>query len=386
MRYTGNSAGETPHPLTETHVSRISPRVRGMLLRYGLTMLIVVLMTSTVSLLRLTIEGHIATIQLIYLLGVMLIAILVDTGPAFLAALLSFLYASYFFAEPHYSFHINNPEEAIRLVAFLAIALLGGGLAARARTHAARAEQLALEAAQARALAESDRLKSAILSSVSHDLRTPLTTIRGAIDELTATDIEWSPAHRQQLLTTIAEQSQRLHTLVSNLLDLSRIRAGAVHPHKDWYALDEVILHTINAQQALFNRHPLSLDLPAELPLIQLDFVLTEQVLVNLLHNAVTHTPPGTALLIQAWLDNDWIVVGVADRGPGIPPPNRSRIFEPFYRLGSVNDTQGSGVGLSVCQGFIQAQGGQIWVEEHAGGGARFCFRLPRHPQPKETG
>jgi two-component system sensor histidine kinase KdpD len=377
-------------PVTPTLISDQHPgasaRLRTLLLRYGLAMLIVVLTSSAVLLLRLTIEGHVATIQLIYVLGVLLVAVLAGTGPAFLAALLSFLYASYFVVEPRYTFSMADPEQAIRLVAFLTVALLAGELAARARRQAARAEQLAREVAAAQALVESDRLKSAILSSVSHDLRTPLTTIQGAVDELTATDVDWSPQHRQQLLGTIKEQTGRLHYLVNNLLDLSRIRAGAVQPRIDWYALEEVILHTLDTQQPLLARHPVTLDLPPAMPLIPLDFVLTGQVLANLLHNAVTYAPPDTPIILRAMLTDDAVLVAVADRGPGIPAAERQHIFEPFARLAAVTDTPGSGVGLAICHGFITAQGGHIWVEENPGGGACFCFTLPRtHPTKEDT-
>jgi two-component system sensor histidine kinase KdpD len=302
------------------------------------------------------------------------------------AALLSFVYASYFVVEPRYTFSIADPEQSIRLVAFLTVALLAGELAARARRQSVHAANLAHEVAEARALVESDRLKSAILSSISHDLRTPLTTIQGVVDELTATDIEWSPQERQQLLRTIREETGRLIYLVNNLLDLSRIRAGAVQPRTDWYALDEVILHTLDAQHALLARHPVTLDLPPDLPLIPLDFVLTEQVLANLLHNAVHYAPPDTPITIRATLTDAAVLVAVADRGPGIPAAERERIFEPFARLAAMTDTSGSGVGLAICQGFIMAQGGHIWVEENPGGGACFCFMLPRtHPTKEDT-
>lgn len=360
--------------------------LRTLLLRYGLALLVVVLTSSAVLLLRQAIEGHVATIQLIYLLGVLLVAVLVGTGPAFVAALLSFVYASYFVVEPRYTFSIADPEQAVRLIAFLTVALLAGELAARARRQAAHAAHLAREVAEARALVESDRLKSAILSSISHDLRTPLTTIQGVVDELTATDIEWSPQERQQLLRTIQEETGRLIYLVNNLLDLSRIRAGAVQPRTDWYALDEVILHTLDAQHALLARHTVTLDLPPDLPLIPLDFVLTEQVLANLLHNAVHYAPPGTPITIRATLTDDAVLVAVADRGPGIPAAERERIFEPFARLAAVTDTPGSGVGLAICQGFMTAQGGRIWVEDTPGGGACFCLTLPRtHPTKEDT-
>lgn len=471
-----------------------------LIIRYGLAMLMVMLTTGMISLLRLTILGHTATIQLLYLLGVMLTAIIAGTGPAFLSAVLSLLYASYFFVEPRYDFRMNDAEQGVRLVAFLAIALLAGGLAAHARTqaayarkrldeqralyelsqlalqgmnHTARLQQMArtvaealsapycaiqisdsqgqpeicacwgnldktlspeiipltgqagnlglleiilskhpgrshadhqllfllahqvaqsceqtrlmAEAAQVRLLAESDRLKTAILSSVSHDLHTPLTTIRGAVDELQATDITWSPEHRQQLLVTISEQTRRLHNLVTHLLDLSRIRAGAVRPHMDWYALDEIIMHAVDTHQAWLSSYPLTIELPPDLPLLHLDFKLTEQVLVNLLRNAVTYTAPDTSICIQGQLLAHSVVVAISDQGPGIPARERQRIFEPFYRLAVRADRPGSGMGLAICQGFIKAQGGQIWVEDNPGGGARFCFTLPLgSPHEKE--
>jgi len=298
-------------------------RMRTVLLRYGLAMLLVVLTSSVGLLLRLTVIGHVATIQLIYLLGVLLVAVLVGTGPAFLAALLSFLYASYFVLEPRYTFSMADPEQAIRLVVFLTVALLAGELAARARRQVAHAEHLAREVATAHALVESDQLKAVILSSMSHDLRIPLTAIQGAVDELTATDIEWSPQHRQQLLGTIQKQTRRLDYLVTNLLDRSRIHAGAVQPRTDWYALEGGILHTLDTQHALLTRHPVTLDLPPDRSLIPLDFVLTGQVRVNLLHNGVTYVPPATPLTICAWLTVDTVTVTVADYGPGIPATER---------------------------------------------------------------
>ncbi|NJK81903.1 MAG: DUF4118 domain-containing protein [Chloroflexaceae bacterium] len=351
---------------------------RRFIVRYSLAIAIVVVITGLVSVLRLTLIGYLATIQLLYMVGVLFVAVIIGTGPAVLAALLSFLYASYFIAEPRYTFLINNPEEAVRLIAFLTAAVLVGSVAASAREQAARAQQLAAEAAHVQALKESDRLKTAILSSVSHDFRTPLTAIRGAVDELTISGIEWPPEYRQQLLGTISEQARRLQHLIDNLLDLSRIQSGAVHPRKDWYSLDEVIQYTIVAIQPRMVQHPLILRLPAEMPLIPLDFVLTGQVLTNLLLNAATHTPPGTAVTVEVHFDATTAHVTVADIGPGIAPEDAERIFEAFYRPGKVDDTRGSGVGLAICRGFVEAQGGQIWAEANLDGGARFVFTLPR--------
>lgn len=468
--------------------------VRYPLIQYSLAMVIVTVTTGAVSLLHLVLPGYLTTILLLYLLGVLLTAVLFGHGPAFLAALVSLLYATYFFTEPRYNFRIYDIEEAVRMLAFLGIALFAGGLASRARTQAAYAERrliesqalytlsqihdqetnleqslarmahtiagvfqspfcaiqvadtqentpllihwgqrgasmhnvqvplivrsqtfgqldvgfpsafhlteddhrllqlisvqiaqfieqsrLETEAARARVLAESDHLKSALLSSISHDLRTPLTAIQAAVSELNATDVDWSPEHRQQLLTTIGDQTRQLHDLVSDLLDLSRVRAGAVKPRKDWYGLDEVILHTLDTHQSLLANHLLTLELPPDLPFIPLDFVLTAQVLANLLHNAVTHTPAGTPIAIQVHMGDTEATVCVADGGPGIPEGDRQCIFEPFTRLADAHRRSGSGVGLAICQGFIEAQDGRIWVDDSLLGGACFCFTLPRH-------
>ncbi|NOK70708.1 MAG: hypothetical protein GFH27_549357n71 [Chloroflexi bacterium AL-W] len=471
--------------------SRVRPSI--------LAMAMVLLTSVMVSFLRLTIEGYVATIQLVYLVGVMLTAILLGTGPAILAAILSFIYASFFVAEPRYTFQVDDPEQIVRVAAFLVVALFAGNLAGRARVHATRAEQrliesqalyklsqianqetdiqrcmermvqtiadtmhlpfcavhvhdthgeshiqaswgkhtpdmhiestsltirtvtvgrldiavpktltwneetstllhvfahqiaqslehdrLASEAAYAQALADSDQLKSAILSSVSHDFRTPLTTIQGAADELLDEEVDWSPDHQRQLITTIQDQSHRLNRLVSNLLDLSRIRAGAVRPHKDWYALDEVIQHALDSQHNALSKRSLTLDLVPQLPLIPIDFALVAQVIENLIRNAINHTPPETPISIQTFTLDTNVVVCITDQGPGIPDYQKGYVFEPFYRCAAVTDTRGSGIGLAICRGFIDAHGGCIWVEDNPVGGTKFCFTLPQNPPSEQ--
>jgi two-component system sensor histidine kinase KdpD len=238
---------------------------------------------------------------------------------------------------------------------------------------------LADQAAQTQAIRESDRVKTTILSALSHDLRTPLTAIQGAVSELNATDVTWTPALRQTLIDAIGEQTAQLHQLVANLLDVSRIRAGAVTSHKDWYAIEEVIHHSLDSMQSQISQHATEVQCPADLPLIQLDFVLTEQVITNLVLNAATYSPPQTTIHLAITTQPGWVTVAVSDHGPGIPLAVHSQIFEPFYRqtTGPTTTQRGNGLGLAICKGFVEAQGGTIGIDATYGAGTRIWFCLP---------
>ncbi len=235
------------------------------------------------------------------------------------------------------------------------------------------------QAMQTQALRESDRVKTTILAALSHDLRTPLTAIQGAVSELNATDVTWTPALRQTLIDAIGEQAAQLHQLVDNLLDVSRIRAGAVTSHKDWYAVEEVIHHALHGMQAQLSQHTIAVQSPADLPLIQLDFVLTEQVITNLVLNAAIYSPAQTAIQLAITAQPGWIRVAVSDHGPGIPAALHRQIFEPFYRQPTRSPTtaRGSGLGLAICKGFIEAQGGTIGIDAAYCAGTRIWFCLP---------
>ena len=231
-------------------------------------------------------------------------------------------------------------------------------------------------AAQARLFQASDQLKSAILSSISHDLRTPLTTIQGAVSELQATDVAWTPSTREQLLDAIDEEAERLRRLVGNLLDLSRLRGGALLPHTDWYALDEIIYHALEHQRGLLTGHRVTVDVPADLPLTPLDFVLTEQVLVNLLQNAVQYGAPDTAITITVTRMDDHLACRIANTGPVIPPSWHDRIVEPFVRLPDTA-AAGSGLGLAICKGFLEAQGGTLALDPTVQDGVAISMTVP---------
>ncbi len=234
------------------------------------------------------------------------------------------------------------------------------------------------ESLRIKVLQETDTLRAALLSSVSHDLRTPLSAIMTAATSLQHRDAQWDDEARQSQAQLIEHEARRLNRLVENLLDMSRIEGGALRPNKVLYPLDELIRDVLGRLYILLQGRPLQLSLPADLPPVELDYMHIDQVVTNLLENAARYTPAGSAIDIELLSQREWIEVRIADRGPGIAPNEREQIFDKFYRvLGG--KSRGSGLGLTVCQGLIEAHRGHIWVEPRDEGGAVFCFTLPRN-------
>lgn len=243
--------------------------------------------------------------------------------------------------------------------------------------------QLADVAAQARILAESDRLKSTLLSLVSHDLRTPLAVIKGLVTSLLDQSVAWTEAVRRDMLTTINEETDRLNRIVGELLEMSRIEAGAIPQARAWHDLDELIVTVVEELRPRLHTHPLLLDVPSDLPWVRLSYAQIEQVLRNLLENAAHYTPEAGPIEVWARAEGDGVRVEVRDRGPGVPAELRERIFEKFVRAAPAErHAEGSGLGLAICKGLVEAHGGRIWVEERPGGGSAFCFTLPAEPAP----
>ncbi len=230
---------------------------------------------------------------------------------------------------------------------------------------------------------ELDRAKSALLSAVSHELRTPLAGIKGYVSSLLADDVEWDEETRREFLTIISQETDRLHRLVSNLLDMSRLEAGTLTIRRDVYHLSDIVarvLHTLPSDD-----HPIVVSIPPDLPPVHVDAARVEVVLRNLLENALKYTPPGGTIRVQSAADGGEVVVRVEDQGPGIPPEHRERIFDRFYRVPGVR-AGGAGLGLASGRGLIGAHGGRIWVEDGAEGGAVFAFTLPTVSHPRSRG
>jgi two-component system sensor histidine kinase KdpD len=234
---------------------------------------------------------------------------------------------------------------------------------------------LAQEAQRERLSAEKQSLRNVFLSSVSHDLRTPLATIHGAADTLLRKGGLLAEGKKEELVRTIHGEAERLNRIVRNVLNMTRLESGAIQVKKDWQSLEEIAGVVIERLSERLKDHPLSLMIPDNLPLIPFDPLLVEQVLTNLLENSLQHTPPGTPVEFVARMQKAGVLIEIADRGPGIPAGLEERIFEKFTRGKSPGG--GVGLGLSICRVIVEAHGGRIWAENRPGGGAVFRFTLP---------
>ncbi len=269
----------------------------------------------------------------------------------------------------------------------LSLWLDGGSLAPSEervlRTFAAQGalalERSALERAETRnrVLEESDRLKSSLLSSVSHEFRTPLATIKAATTSLLSDQISWDTEARKELLSVVDEETDYLNYLVGNLLDMSRIEAGALKPDRQWNILAEIVDGVVVRMHRPLRDYQLDIQIPDDLPLIQMDYIQMEQVFTNLLQNSAKYAPAGSTIQVGArQQDQDHILVKVVNAGPPVAADHLERIFDKFYRITAPEKVSGTGLGLSICKGIIEAHGGRIWAENQPQGFA-FVFTLP---------
>jgi len=261
----------------------------------------------------------------------------------------------------------------------LARSLLDEGMIALDRAF------LAEEHEAARVAVDAEQLRTSLLSSLSHDLRTPLANIEGAASSLLDPNATLAAEVRRELAEGILGESRRMHRLVMNLLDMVRVESGALAIRKSWQPLEEALgVALLRLDERLAGRD-VQVRLPADLPLVPIDELLIEQVFINLLDNALKHTPAGTAISVSAAAEDSAVVVEVADRGPGLAPGEEERVFGKFYQAapgGSTVPAGGAGLGLTICRGIIAAHGGRIWAEANPGGGARFRFTIPLEGQP----
>jgi two-component system, OmpR family, sensor histidine kinase KdpD len=236
---------------------------------------------------------------------------------------------------------------------------------------------------QARLEIEAEHLRTTLLSSLSHDLRTPLGSIEGAASSLLHEPEALPIEVRRDLVETILEESRRMTRLVANLLDMVRVEAGGLAVRKSWQPLEEVLGVALLRLEDRLAAYPVDTQLPDDLPLVPVDELLVEQIFINLLENAAKHTPPGTPITVSAWADGPDVVVEVADCGPGVPPDATEAIFRKFYRAQDSSHSGGAGLGRAICRGIIVAHGGRSWMEPRPGGGAAFRFTLPLQGPPK---
>jgi two-component system sensor histidine kinase KdpD len=241
--------------------------------------------------------------------------------------------------------------------------------------------KLGEQAAEADARVRAEAARTAILHAVSHDLRSPLTAILTAADGLRRHDL--SGEEREELLSVLQGEGQRLSRLVGDLLDLSRIQAGAVDPRPDWCDLRDVVTRAVDQVRSIQGDHPVEIELTDDLPLVRADSVQLERVFANLVENAVKFSPDGAPVTISGAVAPGGVTVRVRDRGQGIPPGRREHVFEPFFR--GRQGAAGSGLGLAICRGFVEANGGRISLQTRRGEGTAFAVTFPlaeRAPEP----
>jgi len=242
--------------------------------------------------------------------------------------------------------------------------------------------RLATQAREATLQAEAEALRNSLLSAISHDLRTPLTRIMGAAGILAERESSLDPEERIDFKKAILDEAERMSELMSKILDMARITTGTISPQREWNAIEEVVGGTLARLDKALADRPVNIRLPGDLPLVWMDAVLVQQVLTNLVENAVKYTPPGSPIDISATVRSSMLWLEVADRGPGIPAGLEDRLFEKFFRLEAESPQTGVGLGLSLCRAIAEAHGGGMGAANRPRGGAVFTLTLPLREPP----
>jgi len=353
------------------------------------------LVTAAIEVLR----GHVPVLSLavLYLLAIIPVAVAWGTVFSVAMALGSMLCFNFFFLPPLYTLTLQDSRNWFALLVFVVTAVVVSELATRSRRRAEEAEaalhalhelteereRLAQEAVEAEALRRSDALKTALLRAVSHDLRSPLMAILTSAGALAHGELSLDPDDRRELTETILGEADRLDRIVSNLLDLSRLQAGAAVPEPGDWPVDDLVLQALDGIEV---GSRVEVVLPEDdSPFVHADRAQSERIVANLLENALRYSPPDEPVRVQVREIGSDVLVRVVDHGPGIPPSEAERIFEPFQRGSLTGTTRGAGLGLAIARGFAEANGGRVWVESHEGQGATFVLALPLAPVTVEV-
>jgi K+-sensing histidine kinase KdpD len=347
------------------------------------------------------------TVALSFLLVVLFVALFWGRRPALLASVLGVLCLNFFFLPPLYTLTISHPQNWIALAAFFTTALAVGQLSARAKRRELESEARRREieqlyqqlkrafdqASQAEALRQSEKLKSALLDAVTHDLRTPLASIKASIttllDEVRGESQEGElvaldPESRREMMQVINEESDRLNRFISGLIELARIEAGELQLRRRWGTVEEIIEAALTRAGNLTVRHEVDVSVEPELPMVQVDERAVSEVIYTLVDNAAKYSPAGSTISIRAQRAGEELIrMAVEDEGAGIPADLRERVFDKFFRATrdgdiSTHQPSGTGMGLAIAKGIVEAHGGAIWIEGGRGNkGTRVVFTLP---------
>lgn len=307
-------------------------------------------------------------VALILMMTLSVVAMLFEILPVLLAAVLSAVIWNVFFIPPLYSFRIGNAEDLLMFLMYFIIALVNVVLTFKIR----EAEKKARDKEEKE---KELKLYNTLLNSLSHELRTPIATILGSVEMLKDDKNKLSASSQTELLDEIDIAGKRLNRQVANILNMSRLESGTLKPRSDWTDMNELINSTIQKHFPV-NEDQFIFQMNDALPLFKLDVGLTEQILYNLLHNALQYTPAGTSIEIDIKHQDGSCVITVSDNGNGFPENEIAAVFDKFYRLPNTK-TSGSGLGLSIVKGFTEAQNGTIKLENNEEGGAKFTVQIP---------
>jgi K+-sensing histidine kinase KdpD len=336
------------------------------------------------------------TIALILVLPVVLVAVTHGRGPALYASFLAGLSFNFFFIGPFYSFRINRPEDVLAFFVFVTTAVLVGQLSSRLEKRVllterqrkelvqvrGEFERAAAQAAEADALRKSEQLKAALLDAVTHDLRTPLTSIKAAITTIRAESV--TPEVQRELFEVIEQESDRLNHFIQGMMDLAKLEAGEVTLASRKIAADEMVEDALLRAEPLLDGHAVEVTIASGLSALRVDPRLISQVIFTLLENAAKYSGSGAKITVAVEQTENTVCFAVSDEGPGIAPEMRAQVFEKFFRAGP---KPGLGMGLAIAQGIVHAHGGRIWIEDGPNGkGASVLFVVPVNEVPNGRG
>ena len=314
---------------------------------------------------------HVVNVALLYLIAVVLVALRFSRGPVITVSVLNIVAFNFFFIPPRGTFHVDEPQYLLTFAMMLGVGLIVSGLTERVRARAQAQAALEIEA-------ETERVRSALLASISHDLRTPLAVITGSSSTLAERGERLAAEERAALARSIFQQARDMSELVTKVLQMTRLESGAIKLERGWDSLPEIAGAVLRRLHDRLATHLMMVDLPDDLPLVRVDASLIEQVLANLLENAARHTPPRTLIRLRAQVVGDLsggeMVVSVEDFGPGLPEGDLERIFKKFHK--------GAGLGLAICRAIVELHKGRIWAERLPGVGTAFRFTLPLETPP----
>ncbi len=318
----------------------------------------------------------IVNIAMVYLLAVVGVALYASRGAAVFSAALSVLAFDIIFVPPAGMLTVQDLQYLLTFAIMLAVALAISSLRLRARREEARRITMAVEA-------DRERLRSTLLASISHDLRTPLAVMAGASSSLAEQGEQLSAAERAALARSIYDQTAAMTGQVDKVLQMTRLELGGLALERDWASIAEIAGTVIGRLQSRLEHHRVAIDIPDDLPLVRVDAPLIALVFSNLLENAARHTPADTTVHVRARQSGNEIEVCVDDFGPGLGEQDMDRLFDKFHQRRQEGSAAGIGLGLAICRAIIELHGGRIQAESLPGGGARFRFVLPVEPAPQ---